>query len=87
MFMIKRVLGLAGERVTIDQDGIAIDGSRLEDDWSNASTFPFGDWQVASGEVFVLSDNRHVTLADSRTWGPIVLEDIHKVMGRYHRRL
>ncbi len=84
-FMIKRLLGLPGERVTIDQDGIAVDGVRLEDESSAGSTPPFGEWRVGPGEVFVLSDNRPITLADSRTWGPITIDDFFKVMFRYNR--
>ena len=36
-----------------------------------AETFPEGKWQLGSGQVLVLSDNRPATADDGRTFGPV----------------
>lgn len=37
-------------------------------------------WTVGEGEVFVLSDDREVTLADSRRWGPLPSAGAYRVV-------
>ena len=39
------------------------------------------------GTIFVLSDNRESTRADSRTFGPVPVEDSYRVVIRVPRRL
>ena len=43
-------------------------------------------WQVGAAEVFVLSDDRRVTVADSRRFGPLPVDDIYRVVLRVPRR-
>ncbi len=44
-------------------------------------------WTVGDGEVFVLSDDREVTGADSRRWGPLPITGAYQVVLRIPRRL
>ncbi len=77
---IKRVIGLPGEHVKIDEGKVYINGEELKEDYlqpgvSTEKTGPFVDFTVPEGAVFVMGDNRsHST--DSRAFGCIPLEKI-----------
>ena len=43
-------------------------------------------WHVGPGEVFVLSDDRRVTVADSRRFGPLPLDEVYRMVLRVPRR-
>lgn len=43
-------------------------------------------WPVGEGEVFVLSDDREVTRADSRRWGPLPSAGAYRVLWRVRAR-
>lgn len=69
--LIKRVIGVEGDFVNIDKDGIVyVNGKELKEDY--IKEFKKGDSdikypvQVSDGSIFVLSDDRDV-LTDSRT--------------------
>ena len=68
-FYIKRIIGLPGETVEIDDDGtIFINGEILEEDYGYGETRPEALTEPVSlgdNEYFVLGDNREVSL-DSR---------------------
>lgn len=83
--LIKRVIGLPGERVVV-QDGIAtVYNQKNPDGFQPDKTLPYGnviqstnintDVTVPKGQVFVMGDNRGNSL-DSRTFGPINTKDI-----------
>lgn len=84
-WLVKRVIGLPGEEVRIVDGRVVIDGSDREDLWAGASTVPEGEWKVPPGHMFVLSDARHRTLADSRTLGPVPIADAYVSRFRYRR--
>jgi signal peptidase I len=73
---IKRVVGLPGDRVAIQEgrlyvNGVAIDEPYLaEPMWRN-----FPEVIVPEGSVFVMGDNRNDS-SDSRRWGALAIEDI-----------
>lgn len=82
MKLVKRVVGLAGETVTIDTGEVAIDGVTDVDAWAVGLTVEDGTWPVPPGHAFVLSDNRKATKDDSRSFGPVPLVSARKVWGR-----
>lgn len=68
---VKRIIGLPGEMVVINGDGlVSIDGRRLdESDYLDPARRggTFGAWRVGEGQYFLLGDNRRES-CDSRTW-------------------
>ena len=74
MEVVKRVVGLPGERVTIANGQVHIDDKVLAEPWADGPTRPDGEWDLGPGEVFVLGDARADATADSRTLGPIGTE-------------
>lgn len=78
-YLIKRIIGLPGERVVIDQDGVKIGTSLTaelqtlnERSYLSSSVTTAGavDVVLGSDEYFVMGDNRTASL-DSRSFGPI----------------
>lgn len=83
-YFIKRVIGLPGERVLVEQNRVYIynkdfpQGTLLEE----GTYLPFGqvtpgetDVALSTGEYFVLGDNRRAS-SDSRTWGILRRDEI-----------
>lgn len=78
---IKRVIGLPGERVKIENGKVYINGEELKEDYldSSVKTYSergaFTDITVPQGTVFVMGDNRpHST--DSRSFGCVPFEKL-----------
>ena len=69
--LVKRVVGLPNETITISNAQVHVDGDVLAEPWADGPTRPDGEWALAEDEVFVLSDARTLTLADSRAFGPV----------------
>ena len=84
MNLVKRVIGIAGEQVGIDNGRVTIDGSVLADRWANGVTTPDGQWDVPEGHIWVLGDNRSASKSDSRLYGSISAESVQwQVVARY----
>lgn len=79
-WLVKRVVGLGGEVVSIDTGEVLIDGRAGLDVWGHGWSTPDGEWQVPDGELFVLSDQRPVTRDDSRSFGPIATTDLYRMI-------
>lgn len=79
MGIIKRVVGIPGDVVTMDGDRVSVSGA-AEGPWKvNARVELTGwirTWTVPQGQVFVLGDNRPIS-QDSRYFGFVPLEEIH----------
>ena len=83
--LIKRVIALPGERVTVKDGKVLVYNAEHLDGFSPDATQPYGkvitntdgniDLTVPAGEVFVCGDNRSNSL-DSRYFGPVPLHDI-----------
>jgi len=69
--LVKRVVGLPGERVTIANGQVHIAEAVLAEPWADGPTRPDGEWILGPDELFVLGDARSTSAADSRTLGPI----------------
>ena len=83
--LIKRIVGLPGETVTISDGEVYIDGQMLEEDYLKDGITPgeITDCRVPEGQLFVMGDNRAVSI-DSRELGCI---DADTVMGKAVVRL
>lgn len=88
---IKRIIGLPGDTITIQEGQVVINGQPLSDEYIQSDTVLLpGQYiregkqaTVGSNEFFVLGDNRSHS-ADSRQWGMVPKKDIiGKVFFRY----
>ncbi|MGM9661559.1 MAG: signal peptidase I [Oscillospiraceae bacterium] len=75
--LVKRVIGLPGEHVQIFGGSVYIDGELLQEPYLEAGLATEGDVDltVSEGCVFLLGDNRSVSI-DSRVFGEVRLSDI-----------
>lgn len=81
---IKRLIGLPGERVALQDGQILVDGRTLTDPFGaglGSYPEPF-EWWLGPAEYVVLGDNRAES-RDSRHFGPLAAE---LVVGRAWRR-
>ena len=72
---IKRLIGLPGETVEMQNGVVFVDGIRLEEDYIPYPGSSSGSWTLGDDEYFVLGDNRRNS-SDSRSWGPLPRENI-----------
>jgi signal peptidase I len=76
---IKRVIGLPGDRVRIDNGSVYVNGTKLDEPYVRfTDTRSFPEIVVPDGAVYVLGDNRAIS-EDSRFFGPVA-ED--RLMGK-----
>jgi signal peptidase I len=73
--LIKRVIGLPGETVTIHNGQVSINGVLLEEPYIAAPPFYSNIWVVETGYLFVLGDNRNES-KDSHEWGLLPIENV-----------
>ena len=75
--LIKRVVGLPGERIEAREGVVLVDGEVLEEPYlaDGAVTGDFGPEEVPDGHVFVMGDNRGDS-RDSRVFGAITEDSI-----------
>ena len=87
MNLVKRVVGLPGEKIAISNGRVSIDGAILADRWAVGATSPDGEWVVPDHHIWVLGDNRGASRADGRTIGTTPLEAAQwQVVARYWPR-
>lgn len=75
--LVKRVVGLPGETITADRNGVVFVGGRGGlDGWGRGATGPTMEWDIPRDCVFLLGDCREMSRDDSRTLGPIPVGDV-----------
>ncbi len=73
---IKRIIGLAGDKVAIDRGKVIVNGSALSEPYVRfADNRSFPEVTVPAGSLYVLGDNR-VDSNDSRYWGFVAQDQV-----------
>ena len=78
-WLIKRVIATNG---TIDLDLGTVNGEPYDDPYRE-ELVDSGSFEILWGTMFVLSDNRRSTRADSRVFGPVPIAGSFRVRLRY----
>ena len=82
-WLIKRVMATEG---IVDLDSGTVDGAPYVDGFRN-ELVESGSFEIEPGEMFVLSDNRRSTRADSRVFGAVPIAGSHRIRLRYWPRI
>ncbi len=75
---VKRIIGVPGDRVQVDQDGtVSVNGTQIQEPYISESVNPYAptDLVLKANQYFVLGDNRGDS-SDSRVWGPVPRQNI-----------
>ena len=78
--LVKRLIGRPGETVEVRDGCIRINGGALDEPWAQGRSGPDGTWRVGAEAMFVASDARELTLADSRRFGPVPIAGARRVI-------
>lgn len=73
--LIKRVIGLPGETITVQNGQVSVNGAPLDEPYIADAPYYNGSWFVNEGELFVLGDNRNES-KDSHEWGLLPIENV-----------
>lgn len=83
--IVKRIVGLAGDKILIKEDGVYLNGTLLEEPYAQGTTYARdltgrGTVTVPEGHVFVLGDNRENS--DDSRMNYIGMIDERNIFGR-----
>ena len=78
-WLIKRVVATTG---VVDLDSGTVDGAPYADPFRE-ELVESGSFEIPPGAMFVLSDNRPSTRADSRVFGPVPIAGSFRIRLRY----
>ena len=77
--IVKRVIGIEGDRVTIERNGdVYVNGKKLTEKYIYEDlphSYKENTWYVGEGEIFVLGDHRNVS-DDSEDFGPVSVDSV-----------
>lgn len=73
-YLIKRIIGLPGEKIEYKDNKLYIDGKYVKEDFKHMETMDFST-TLGEDEYFIMGDNR-TNSTDSRIFGPISRDEI-----------
>ncbi len=74
--LIKRVVGLPGDRIAVRDGALWRNGELLQPDWgAEPIAYTLPELTVPAGTLMVLGDNRNASL-DSHLWGPLPQQEL-----------
>ena len=73
--LIKRVIGLPGETISVHGGAVSVNGVALNEPYIASPPAYEGDWTVPQGQLFVLGDNRNDS-RDSHQWGVLPIGNV-----------
>ena len=73
-YLIKRIIGLPGEKIEYKDNKLYIDGKYVKEDFKHMETMDFST-TLGEDEYFIMGDNR-TNSTDSRLFGPISRDEI-----------
>lgn len=73
--LIKRVIGLPGDKVVIRDNQVFVNDQLLNEPYISQAPVYSGEWFVTEGNIFVLGDNRNNS-NDSKDWGLLPIENV-----------
>lgn len=73
--LIKRVIGLPGDSISIHNGIVSINGTPLSEPYIASPPAYDGDWVVPEDQLFVLGDNRNDS-RDSHQWSFLPIENV-----------
>jgi len=73
--LIKRVIGLPGDTVSVQNGKVSVNGQVLDEPYIAAAPAYSGEWIVPDNQLFVLGDNRNDS-SDSHSWDFLPFENV-----------
>lgn len=73
--LIKRIIGLPGDEIKVENGGVYVNGTRLKEGYIAAAPAYTDQKVVPDGQLYVLGDNRNMS-SDSHAWGFVPYKEV-----------